>query len=124
MPSAEKCEGNSGTITLGMCSSRAIASTCSGPAPPEATSAKSRGSKPFSTDTSRTASDILAMAISTIACAAATVSISSGLAIFSAMPRRAPSASSTIWPPRKFAGSSRPSTTLASVMVGSVPPPR
>ena len=89
MPSAEKCEGNCGTMTVGMCSSRAIAITCSAPAPPEATRAKSRGSKPFCTETSRTASDIFEIAISTIACAAATVSIFRGLAIFSAMPRAA-----------------------------------
>src|SRR6266850_1408355 len=69
MPSAEKCAGYSGTITLGMCNSRAIAITCKGPAPPEATSAKSRGSKPFATETSRTASDIFEIAISTAACA-------------------------------------------------------
>jgi hypothetical protein len=64
------------------------------------------------------------MAISMIACAAATASSPSGSATFSLMPRRAPSASSFISPPRKLSGSSRPSTTLASVMVGSVPPPR
>ncbi len=43
-PSAEVMPGFGGTITVGIDSSRASAAPCSGPAPPNATSAKSRGS--------------------------------------------------------------------------------
>src|SRR6478672_3376043 len=71
MPSAEKCDGNNGMIIFGTCSSRATAAIWSGPAPPAATSTKSRGSKPFLTETSRTASDMVEIEISRIACAAA-----------------------------------------------------
>src|SRR5665213_535190 len=46
MPSAEKCPGTRGTISVGMCSSRAISAAWSGPAPPNASSAKSRGFDP------------------------------------------------------------------------------
>ena len=70
MPSAENVPGTFGTITLGMKISRAIATACSGPAPPKAIIAVSRGSTPFLTDTARTASDIAASAICTMPSAA------------------------------------------------------
>src|SRR6266852_2968468 len=59
-----------------------------------------------------------------IACAAAVALIFSGSAIFARMPRAAAFASSTICPPRKSSGSSRPNARFASVIVGSLPPPR
>ena len=59
-----------------------------------------------------------ALAISTMPLAAASGSRPSGAATRSAMARRAASASSAISPPRKNAGSSRPSARFASVMVG------
>ncbi len=43
-PSADVMPGLGGTITVGIDSSCASAAPCSGPAPPKATSAKSRGS--------------------------------------------------------------------------------
>ena len=63
MPSAEKFPGSFGTITVGMAISRAIAAACSGPAPPKAMIAASRGSMPRLTETARTASDIAPSAI-------------------------------------------------------------
>src|SRR5690349_781574 len=50
MPSAEKVPGTLGTMTFGIEISRAIETACSGPAPPNATMAVSRGSTPFFTD--------------------------------------------------------------------------
>ena len=70
MPSAENVPGTFGTITFGMKISRAMATACSGPAPPNAIIAVSRGSTPFFTDTARTASDIAASAICTMPSAA------------------------------------------------------
>src|SRR5579884_1655239 len=70
MPSAEKWAGRRGTTTVGRWSSRAISQACSGPAPPKATKAKSRGSKPRSTEMPRMASDILATAMRTMPSAA------------------------------------------------------
>ncbi len=63
-----------------------------------------------------------ALAISTMPAAAAMGSSVSGVATPSVMARRAALASSAISPPRKYAGFRRPSTRLASVMVGVVPP--
>ena len=54
-PSALVMPGRAGTSTLGRPSSRASAEACSGPAPPKANSAKSRGSWPRDTDTMRIA---------------------------------------------------------------------
>ena len=70
MPSAEKVPGTFGMITLGMKISRAMATACSGPAPPNAIIAVSRGSTPLLTETARTASDIAASAICTMPSAA------------------------------------------------------
>ena len=70
MPSAENVPGTFGTITLGMKISRAIATACSGPAPPNAIMADWRGSTPLLIDTARTASDIAASAICTMPSAA------------------------------------------------------
>src|SRR5947207_2586313 len=55
MPSAEKVPGTLGTITFGMKISRAIATACSGPAPPNAIITASRGSTPLLIDTARIA---------------------------------------------------------------------
>ena len=58
-PSAERTPAAAGTSTLPIPSSSASAHACSGPAPPNATSAKSRGSWPRSTETSRSAREHL-----------------------------------------------------------------
>ena len=51
-PSAEKLPGSGGTTTVRMPSSSATAVACNGPAPPNGSRAKSRGSMPRITDTS------------------------------------------------------------------------
>ena len=74
MPKAEKLPGSLGMITLGIEISRAMAAACSGPAPPNAITAVSRGSMPRLTDTARTASDIAPSTIVAIPQAAVTAS--------------------------------------------------
>ena len=58
-PSARRTPAAAGTSTVRMSSSSASAHACSGPAPPKATSAKSRGSRPCSTETTRSAREHL-----------------------------------------------------------------
>src|SRR5579875_2216994 len=87
-----------------MWSSRAISAACTGPAPPNATSAKSRGSEPRPTETARTASDISAIAIFTMPSAASATLSRSGSAIFVRIASRAASTSSGISPPRNLVG--------------------
>ena len=66
-PSALVRPGRAGISTFGMPSSRASAAACSGPAPPKANSAKSRGSWPRARLTMRIAPAILSLATRTIA---------------------------------------------------------
>ena len=73
MPSAEKLPGSFGMTTRGIEISRAIATACSGPAPPKAISVVSRGSMPRLTETARTASDMAPSAMVVIPSAASTV---------------------------------------------------
>ena len=63
-PSAESTPAAAGTRTVVIPSSSASAHACSGPAPPKATSAKSRGSSPCSTETTRSARTISAFTTS------------------------------------------------------------
>ena len=121
-PVAEKIPGACGTTRVGTSQSRWMAFAWTGPAPPKPTSTKSRGSYPRCTEIRWSAFTIAAFAISTIPLAASTASRPSGSAQRSAIARRAPSTSSAISPPRKYAGLRRPRTTFASVTVGSVPP--
>ena len=65
-------------------SSFASALACSGPAPPNATSAKSRGSKPCCTDTRRSAPNMFSLTMSTMPAAAVSASAR-------------PIASATVW---------------------------
>ena len=88
-------------------SSSASAHACSGPAPPNATSAKSRGSWPRSTETTRSARTISALTTSITAAGSMPPSAR-------ARPRRGRARSR----PAARAGS-RPSRRLASVTVGS-----
>ena len=122
MPSAEKVPGTFGTITFGMKISRAIATACSGPAPPNAIIAVSRGSTPFFTETARTASDIAASAICTMPSAASLMPSRVGPQSFCSMARSEALTSSFIAPLRKRPALIRPSTRLASVTTGSVEP--
>ena len=55
MPTAQKMPDSGGTTTFGMPSWRARSGACTPPLPPKAISAKSRGSRPRSTVTARTA---------------------------------------------------------------------
>ena len=76
---------------------------CSGPAPPNATSTKSPGSRPRSTETKRTACAMLASAIAMIAAAASTTAMSLGLATCASMAAWARAASILSAPPSRYA---------------------
>ena len=123
-PSADAIPGSGGIIAFDISSSRRSASACSGPAPPYATSAKSRGSCPRSTVLPRMLPAILSFATCNIVHAASVTVIPSGSPIFSAIAASAPfrSNSHPASRPIRFAGPIRPSTRFASVTVGSVPP--
>ena len=120
-PSAEKLPGSGGTTTVRMPSSSATAAACNGPAPPNGNRAKSRGSMPRITDTS-----LIAPARDTAAIRKMPSAIATGLSrtcvASLVMAASAASRSSTISPPSGRSTPRRPSTTLASVMVGSRPP--
>ena len=70
-PSAHSTPGDGGTITGQAPVSPPIALACNGPAPPNATSAKSRGSKPCCTLTSRSPPSMFSLTMSMIPAAAA-----------------------------------------------------
>ena len=63
IPSAEKWPGAGGITVRATPSSRASSAACSGPAPPNATNVKSRGSCPRRSVTSRSACDICATTV-------------------------------------------------------------
>ncbi len=84
--------------------SRPSALACSGPAPPNATSAKSRGSKPCCTETSRSAPNMFSLTMSMIPAAAASTEsrpVASAM-VWTAV--RAASGSSVISPPASALG--------------------
>ena len=120
-PSAEKLPGSGGTTTVRMPSSSATAAACNGPAPPNGSRAKSRGSMPRITDTSLIAPARETAAMRRMPSAISTgptpTRVASPVTAASAAPR-----SSTISPPSGRSTPRRPSTTLASEMVGSTPP--
>ncbi len=93
-----------------------------GPAPPNAISAKSRGSCPRAIDTSRMPLAIALLTTVATPAAASTVLTPSGLPTCSSIARSAAAVSSFIVPPRNASASSRPRQRLASVTVGSSPP--
>ena len=74
---------------------------CNPPAPPKLSSAKSRGSNPFSNSESRTAAPRLALTTVTMPCAASSVLRPSGVPTRAAMAARVAVMSSFIAPPRK-----------------------
>ena len=88
-PIAEASPGRGGTSTLRIPMMRATSAACSGPAPPKATSVKSRGSSPCSTEMTRTAPIMLTLMISTTPAAACTGSTPSSAARSSRSPLRA-----------------------------------
>ena len=113
--------GYGGTTTAGVPTSAAMCAANAGPAPPSATSAKSRGSKPLRTEFSSMDCTIEWLAIWTAPIDASSTLIPSASATGSNAVR-ASSGFSVIAPPRKSSGSSHPRFTMASVEVGSVPP--
>ncbi len=102
--------------------SAATAQACSGPPPPNASSVKSRGSCPRSTDTIRSTLAISASTSATIPAAVRSTSPSSG-PLTDATAARARSAWIGNAPSSSARGLSRRSTTLASVTVGRSPLP-
>ena len=117
-PSAHSRPGDGGTMTGKEPISSATALACSGPAPPKATSANSRGSWPRWTLITRSAPAMFSLTIRRMPSAAASRPAPSRRRP-SATAARAASTSSDISPPIRSAGR-WPSTTLASVTVGSV----
>ena len=103
-PSAHSTPGDGGTITGQAPVSLPSALACSGPAPPNATSAKSRGSKPCWTLTSRSPPSMFSLTMSTMpAAAASAVGRPIASAIF-CMAARAASVSRVISPPASDVG--------------------
>ncbi len=103
-PSAHSTPGDGGTITGQAPVSRPSALACNGPAPPNATSAKSRGSKPCCTETSRSPPSMFSLTMSTMPAAAAS---GLGSPIASAIvptAARAAATSRVISPPASAAG--------------------
>ena len=100
--------------------SSATALACSGPAPPKATSANSRGSWPRCTLITRSAPAMFSLTILRIPSAASSRLRPIASAIVPTAVRAA-STSSSISPPISRGGR-WPTTTLASVTVGAVPP--
>ena len=92
-----------------------------GPAPPNATSAKSRGSKPCCTETRRSAPNMFSLTMSMMPAAAASTESRPVASAIVCTAVRAASGSRVTSPPASADGR-WPSTTLASVTVGSVPP--
>ena len=118
---ADVIPGCGGTSTSGTPSIAASSAACSGPAPPKATSANSRGSRPRSTVIERIVCAMFALATVRMPAAASRRSIPSSSASRSTA-ASARSVCNGISPPRKRSGSIRPSTRCASVIVGSSPP--
>ena len=121
-PIAAAIPGYGGTTTCGVPTSIAIGTAKSGPAPPSATSAKSRGSNPLRTEFSSIDCTIECERICTAPIDASSTLMPSAAAGPSANAARALSRSSDIPPPRNASGRSQPRLTIASVAVASVPP--
>ena len=94
----------------------------SGPPPPSAISANSRGSKPLRTDDCSIASTIECTSTLKMPSAASSVVSFNGLAIFVSTALRARSTRRSFLPPRNNSERNQPSAIIASVAVGSVPP--
>ena len=99
--------GCGGTITSGMPRSRARYAACSGPAPPNASSAKRRGSSPRLWNASRRSTAMLVLTILRMPAAAVTRSRPSGRATPSMIARSARPRSSAMRPPSTLFGSER-----------------
>ena len=114
------CWRSRGNTTRRMPSSSATATACRPAAPPNAIITKSRGSRPFSNSDRRIAAPRLALVTASRPSAAASTARAERAGdVCRRWPARAAAASSRMPPPRKPSPSSRPSTRLASVTVGS-----
>ena len=105
IPNAENAAGTCGTMVSVMPISRASIGPRSGPAPPKASSANSRGSSARSTVISRSAPTVRASRTRRTLAAAWGASIPSGRASLSSTAARAASASMLMSPSRNAAGS-------------------
>ena len=120
-PSADRTPPARGQIMRAMPISAASSAACIGPAPPNGKSAKSRGSIPWLTVTTRNARTISAFASRTMPTAVASSPRPSCSPTASTAAVAASESSSTS-PARLESGASRPRTRFASVTVASVPP--
>ena len=93
---------------------------CTGPAPPKASSMKSRRSWPRMVEIALIASSIFTSMMRTMPSAASATPMPSGFATLLSTACRAAAESSRIRPPRKLSSLRWPSTRLQSVMVGIV----
>ena len=115
-PCAHRMPGANGTRQRVMPRLFATSVACSGPAPPNGSSAKARGSCPRSTETERIARTMLATTMPSMPCAVRSTEKPSRSAS-GAIALRARLSSSAMSPPSRPRGDSRPSTRLASVTV-------
>ena len=109
-------------MTSAMPNCCAMRAAWAGPQPPYATSVYRAGSRPRSVVTALIACCILALATAWIPQAASANGNPIGVAMRSSITSAAFDESSLRSPPTRWSGLKYPSTTLASVMVGSVPP--
>ena len=123
-PTADSAPGDDGRKTCGMRSACASATACRPPAPPKGTSVKSRGSFPFSTETWRSARSIFVLTTSSTPSAASIALIFLRAAVLISEASWVNAVCDRAWsslnsPPSKVASGKWPSTTCASVTVGS-----
>ncbi len=95
---------------------------CTGPAPPKASSMKSRKSCPRMVEMALIASSIFTSMMRTTPSAASSTPMPSGRATLVSTACRALAGSRRIFPPRKLSPLRWPSSRLQSVMVGISPP--
>ena len=120
-PSAQSVPGARGTKTAGIPTSRASSAPTTGPAPPKATSVKSRGS-------TAARDRILVNSAYMFETATRTTLSAASFGLIASEPANRAIASSAsdrfrrIRPPRNRSGSRKPETRNASVSVASLPP--
>ena len=121
VPKAESTLALTGKITRSLSSSSATPQAWTGPAPPKAITVTPRRSTPCSTPCMRAAAAMFWLTTSWIPAAVSIAGRPSPRASSETAPE-AREASRGMSPPRKAAGSSRPSTTSASVTAATSPP--
>ena len=122
IPSAQNTPASLGTSTPRAPSRRPTAAPCIGPAPPPATSTKRAGSRPRSVLIRSTACNRFCSTRRITPTAASSTPSPSGSPTRVRSAALARSRSSETAPPAYGPGASRPSTSCASVTVGSSPP--